>query len=42
MSKEEIEEIDRAANQIIDEAANKAILMPEPTSENMEDEVFAP
>jgi acetoin:2,6-dichlorophenolindophenol oxidoreductase subunit alpha len=42
MSKEEIEEIDRAANQTIDEAANKAILMPEPTSENMEDEVFAP
>jgi acetoin:2,6-dichlorophenolindophenol oxidoreductase subunit alpha len=42
MSEEEIEGIDRAAKQTIDQAAEKAILMPEPTPENMEDEVYAP
>jgi acetoin:2,6-dichlorophenolindophenol oxidoreductase subunit alpha len=42
MSEEEIEGIDRAAKQTIDQAAEQAILMPEPTPENMEDEVYAP
>lgn len=42
MSEEEIERIDRAAKQTIDQAADQAILMPEPSPENMEDEVFAP
>jgi TPP-dependent pyruvate/acetoin dehydrogenase alpha subunit len=42
MSEEEIEGIDRAAKHTIDQAAEKAILMPEPTPENIEDEVYAP
>lgn len=42
MSEDEIEAIDQAAKQTIDDAAEKAILMPEPSPENMEDEVYAP
>ncbi|MCC7129805.1 MAG: hypothetical protein B6D39_05150 [Anaerolineae bacterium UTCFX2] len=42
MREDEIEAIDRAAKQTIDDAAEAAILMPEPTPENMEDEVYAP
>jgi len=41
MSENEIEAIDRAAKQTIDDAAEAAILMPEPSPENMEDEVYA-
>jgi pyruvate dehydrogenase E1 component alpha subunit len=42
MSEEEIEAIDRRAKETIDQAAEAAILMPEPTPEKMEDEVYAP
>ncbi len=42
MTEDEIEAIDQAAKQTIDDAAEKAILMPEPSPENMEDEVYAP
>jgi pyruvate dehydrogenase E1 component alpha subunit len=42
MSEDEIEAIDRGAKQSIDQAAEAAILMPEPTPENLEDEVYAP
>lgn len=42
MSEDEIEAIEQAAKQTIDDAAEKAILMPEPSPENMEDEVYAP
>jgi len=42
MSEDEIEAIDHAAKKTIDDAAEAAILMPEPTPENMEDEVYAP
>ncbi len=42
MSEDEVETIDQAAKQTIDNAAEAAILMPEPTPENMEEEVYAP
>jgi len=42
MGEEEIEAIDRAAKKTIDDAAEQATLMPEPTPETMEDEVYAP
>ena len=42
MNENEIEAIDRGAKQTIDNAAEAAILMPEPSPENMEDEVYAP
>jgi TPP-dependent pyruvate/acetoin dehydrogenase alpha subunit len=41
MSEEETEVIDRQAKETIDKAAEAAILMPEPSPENMEDEVYA-
>lgn len=41
MSEDETEAIDRQAKDTIDRAAEAAILMPEPTPENMEDEVYA-
>jgi pyruvate dehydrogenase E1 component alpha subunit len=42
MSEGEIEEIDRRAKKTIDDAAEAAIKMPEPTPDNMEEEVYAP
>jgi pyruvate dehydrogenase E1 component alpha subunit len=42
MQADEIERIERSAKQTIDQAAEQAILMPEPTPETMEDEVYAP
>jgi len=42
MSEDEAEAIDRQAKETIDRAAEAAILMPEPSPENMEDEVYAP
>jgi len=42
MGEDEIEAIDRAAKKTIDDAAEQATLMPEPTPETMEDEVYAP
>lgn len=42
MSEEEIEVVDRRAKATIDRAAEAAVLMPEPTPEMMEDEVYAP
>jgi pyruvate dehydrogenase E1 component alpha subunit len=41
ISEAEIEAIDRQAKETIDRAAEAAILMPEPSPENMEDEVYA-
>lgn len=42
MSEEEIGAIDARANETINQSAEAALLMPEPTSEDMEDEVYAP
>jgi pyruvate dehydrogenase E1 component alpha subunit len=42
MSDEEVEAIDAAAKETIDRAAEEAANMPEPSPENMEDEVYAP
>jgi len=42
MSKNEVEAIDLAAKAAIDRAAEQASAMPEPSPENMEDEVYAP
>ena len=42
MTAEETEAIDRQAKATIDRAAEEAITMPEPSPENMEDEVYAP
>ena len=42
MSKDEVEAIDLAAQTTIDRAAELAAAMPEPSPENMEDEVYAP
>lgn len=42
MTEEEIEELDRQAKETIDLAAEEAIKLPEPSPENMEDEVYAP
>jgi pyruvate dehydrogenase E1 component alpha subunit len=42
MTAEEMETIDQEAKATIDRAAEEAIQMPEPSPENMEDEVYAP
>jgi TPP-dependent pyruvate/acetoin dehydrogenase alpha subunit len=42
MTEEEVEDIDRLAKETIDLAAEEAINLPEPSPENMEDEVYAP
>ena len=42
LTKEEIEEIDANSQKIINDAAEKAIGMAEPTADNMEAEVYAP
>jgi acetoin:2,6-dichlorophenolindophenol oxidoreductase subunit alpha len=42
LTEDELEEIDLASKHTIDTAAEQAILMPEPSPENMEDEVYAP
>jgi pyruvate dehydrogenase E1 component alpha subunit len=42
MSEEEVEAIDLAARATVDRAAEEASAMPEPSPENMEDEVYAP
>jgi acetoin:2,6-dichlorophenolindophenol oxidoreductase subunit alpha len=42
MTKEDIESIDQTAKAAIDKAAEEAITFPEPSPENMEDEVYAP
>jgi pyruvate dehydrogenase E1 component alpha subunit len=42
MSEEEVEAIDEAAKETIDHAAEEAAVMPEPSPEKMEDEVYAP
>ncbi len=41
MSRDEAEDIDRQAKAAIDRAAEEALQMPEPSPENMEDEVYA-
>ena len=41
MSAEETEAIEQQAKATIDRAADEAITMPEPSPENMEDEVYA-
>ena len=42
MNQEEVDEIDRLAKETIDLAAEEALKLPEPSPENMEDEVYAP
>lgn len=42
MTHEEVEAIDRQAKATIDQAAEEALSFPEPSPENMEDEVYAP
>jgi TPP-dependent pyruvate/acetoin dehydrogenase alpha subunit len=42
MTEEEVGAIDRNAKETIDRAAEEAATMPEPSPENMEDEVYAP
>ena len=42
MTGEQVDDIDRRAKETIDRAAEEAILLPEPSPENMEDEVYAP
>jgi acetoin:2,6-dichlorophenolindophenol oxidoreductase subunit alpha len=42
MTMDEAEEIDRAAKAAVDAAAEEALTFPEPSPENMEDEVYAP
>jgi acetoin:2,6-dichlorophenolindophenol oxidoreductase subunit alpha len=42
LTKEEVESIDTKSQQLINEAAEKAIAMPEPSADNMEAEVYAP
>jgi TPP-dependent pyruvate/acetoin dehydrogenase alpha subunit len=42
MSSDEVDAIDLAAKATIDRAAEEAAAMPEPSPENMEDEVYAP
>jgi pyruvate dehydrogenase E1 component alpha subunit len=42
MAEEEVEAIDLAAQATIDRAAAEAAVMPEPSPETMEDEVYAP
>ena len=42
LNAEEVEAIDQQAKATIDAAAETALKMPEPSPENMEDEVYAP
>ena len=42
MTGDEVEAIDQAAKATIDRAAEEALTFPEPSPENMEDEVYAP
>jgi pyruvate dehydrogenase E1 component alpha subunit len=42
MDSEEVEAIDREAKATVDRAAEEALTFPEPSPENMEDEVYAP
>jgi TPP-dependent pyruvate/acetoin dehydrogenase alpha subunit len=42
MDQGEVDEIDRLAKETIDLAAEEALKLPEPSPENMEDEVYAP
>jgi pyruvate dehydrogenase E1 component alpha subunit len=42
MTSEEVEALDQAARTAIDRAAEEALTFPEPSPENMEDEVYAP
>jgi acetoin:2,6-dichlorophenolindophenol oxidoreductase subunit alpha len=42
MTNDEVEAIDQAAKAAIDRAAEEALTFPEPSPENMEDEVYAP
>jgi acetoin:2,6-dichlorophenolindophenol oxidoreductase subunit alpha len=42
MDEIEVEDIDQQAKETIDRSAEAAVLMPEPSPENMEDEVYAP
>ena len=42
LNQEEVDEIDRLAKETIDLAAEEALKLPEPSPENMEDEVYAP
>lgn len=42
MTEDEVDQVDRLAKEVIDLAAEEAILLPEPSPENMEDEVYAP
>jgi TPP-dependent pyruvate/acetoin dehydrogenase alpha subunit len=42
MTEEEVEAIDQQAKTTIDQAAEEAVSFPEPSPENMEDEVYAP
>ena len=42
MTSEEVEALDQAAKSAIDRAAEEAQTFPEPSPENMEDEVYAP
>jgi acetoin:2,6-dichlorophenolindophenol oxidoreductase subunit alpha len=42
MTEAEVEEIDQAAKTAVDRAAEEALTFPEPSPENMEDEVYAP
>jgi pyruvate dehydrogenase E1 component alpha subunit len=42
MSAEELETVDREAKATIDRAAEEALTLPEPSPDNLEDEVYAP
>jgi Pyruvate/2-oxoglutarate dehydrogenase complex, dehydrogenase (E1) component, eukaryotic type, alpha subunit len=42
MTNDEVEAIDQAAKTAVDRAAEEALTFPEPSPENMEDEVYAP
>jgi pyruvate dehydrogenase E1 component alpha subunit len=42
MTRDEVEAIDQAARADVDRAAEQALTLPEPSPENMEDEVYAP
>lgn len=42
MTEEQVDDIDRRAKETIDQAAEEAISLPEPSPENMEEEVYAP
>jgi len=42
MTGDEVEAIDREAQATVDRAAEDALILPEPSPENLEDEVYAP